>query len=174
MIDLGCGKTTMIKRIISELKKTGVNVKGFFTDEARSNNERIGFDVHLLDDAKTVGSLARIGSSQGGHAVGKYKVHVDEFEKLVFPYLHTADQDFFIIIDEIGRMEFCSKQFKDFISKLMSQSLNVLATVPLKTTDPLITRLKKNSKVFHITKSNRDSIFSDVFSAVVEQCSSNK
>lgn len=103
----------MLKQIVSDLKKNGVNnISGFFTDEVRSNNgERIGFDVHLLDDAKTVGTLARIGSSQGGLSVGKYKVFLDNFEKLVFPYLNSTAKGSYLVIDEIGKMEFFSKQF---------------------------------------------------------------
>lgn len=52
-----------MKKIVSNLKKNGnANIKGFYTEEVRNNDgERIGFDVHLLDNAKSVGILARVG-----------------------------------------------------------------------------------------------------------------
>lgn len=56
----GCGKTTMIQKIVDDLKKRNVaNVVGFYTQEVRRNEERIGFDIHLLDGR--VGTLARVG-----------------------------------------------------------------------------------------------------------------
>jgi nucleoside-triphosphatase len=56
----GCGKTTMIKKIVDDLKKKNVsNVVGFYTEEVRENEGRIGFDIHLLNG--TTGTLARIG-----------------------------------------------------------------------------------------------------------------
>jgi nucleoside-triphosphatase THEP1 len=48
----GCGKTTMIKKLVAELSKTSSNpkVSGFYTEEARnSENSRVGFDVVTLD-----------------------------------------------------------------------------------------------------------------------------
>lgn len=76
----------------------------------------------------------------------------------------------YLIIDEIGRMEFFSKKFKDFIIKLRTSKneLKILATVPLKSSDPLITQLKENSQLFHITKSNRDKIIDDVYTAIID------
>lgn len=56
----GCGKTTMIKRIVEDLKKQKVsNIIGFYTEEIRDHEERIGFDIHLMNGK--VGKLARVG-----------------------------------------------------------------------------------------------------------------
>jgi nucleoside-triphosphatase THEP1 len=66
-------------------------------------------------------------------------------------------------------MELLSSTFKDFISKLSTSKQKgiILATVPLKTSDPLILRLKRESQLFHITKSNREDIFDEIFAAVI-------
>lgn len=76
-----------------------------------------------------------------------------------------------MILDEIGKMEFLSSVFKDFIAKLdtSKQKTKILATVPLKTSDPLIIRLKRESQLFHITKSNREDIFDDILTAVINE-----
>lgn len=57
----GCGKTTIIKKIVEDLRKRNVaNVVGFYTQEVRGDDgERIGFDIHLLDGRTQI--LARIG-----------------------------------------------------------------------------------------------------------------
>lgn len=57
----GCGKTTMIKRLVADLQQTAsaVKLQGFYTEEARNaQNERIGFDVVTLDGKR--GPLAKI------------------------------------------------------------------------------------------------------------------
>lgn len=57
----GCGKTTLIKKVVEELKKSKVaNIVGFYTDEVRDESgNRIGFDIHLLNGKS--GVLARVG-----------------------------------------------------------------------------------------------------------------
>lgn len=59
-----CGKTTIIKKIVEELQKTGKkNIRGFYTAEFRKSGERIGFDVHTICENvedEEVEPLARI------------------------------------------------------------------------------------------------------------------
>lgn len=57
----GCGKTTMVQKLVGELQKAKVDLKiyGFFTEEVRnSSNERIGFDVVSLEGERC--PLARV------------------------------------------------------------------------------------------------------------------
>jgi nucleoside-triphosphatase len=57
----GCGKTTMVKKVVDELKKKQIVkcIQGFYTEECRNTqNERIGFDVVSLDGKR--GALARV------------------------------------------------------------------------------------------------------------------
>lgn len=62
MYILGIGKTTLIKKIHSALSKTGVEVRGFYTEELRESGQRIGFDVVTLDGNR--GLLARVQDSE--------------------------------------------------------------------------------------------------------------
>lgn len=52
-----CGKTTIIKRLVNDLKELTA-LQGFYTEEVRSS-ERIGFDVLTLDGNR--GILSRVG-----------------------------------------------------------------------------------------------------------------
>lgn len=51
----------MIKKIYNALNKTGMEVRGFYTEELREGGQRIGFDVVTLDGNR--GPLARIQDS---------------------------------------------------------------------------------------------------------------
>lgn len=166
----GCGKTTMIKRIVEDLKKNGVKeIKGFYTTECRnSDGERSGFDIITLDGSET--ALARINSTKpSSYKVGKYSVFVDDFENMCMKYL-DPDEKSVLVIDEIGKMELFSKKFETALTNFLKTNNNkkILATVPLKANNSLIDQLKhhKNSRLFHITKSNRDAIYSEIYQAV--------
>lgn len=55
---VGAGKTTLIKKIYSQLKQQNIEPNGFYTEEIRDNTgRRIGFDVVTLDGKR--GKLAR-------------------------------------------------------------------------------------------------------------------
>ena len=97
----GVGKTTLIKK----LRELCMPVTGFYTEEIRgSNGVRLGFDVISLDEESLRKPLAREQSNQRGPKVGKYTVHISEFESVAIPCLEKAisNEDKVIIIDEIG------------------------------------------------------------------------
>lgn len=56
----GCGKTTLIKKIAEKLRSEGfANFQGFYTEELRSNRNRIGFDVIDVNNNEKRAALAR-------------------------------------------------------------------------------------------------------------------
>jgi nucleoside-triphosphatase len=93
-------------------------------------------------------------------------VYVREFEEIGMSLIESATSETLLVIDEIGKMELFSERFKKFIENMLkpNQNLKVFATVPLKNPPSLIEQLKSNpkSQIFHVTKSNRDQIFSNV------------
>jgi nucleoside-triphosphatase len=102
--------------------------------------------------------------------VGKYIVYVKEFEEQCLPLVETINENTLLVLDEIGKMELFSKRFEQFIEKLLTQknNLKILATVPMKSVTPVIDDLKqyKYATLFHITKSNRDSVLPKLKTAV--------
>lgn len=108
-------------------------------------------------------------SSGVNYKIGKYVVYVNEFEKLCNKYFESLDDETLLVIDEIGKMELLSKKFDISIQMLLSnENFKILATVPLKSEHPLVNQFKNhpNSKLFHITKSNRIDIFPEIYESV--------
>lgn len=79
------------------------------------------------------------------------------------------DEHSLLVIDEIGSMELLSQRFQKIIENILAadKKLKVLATVPLKNSNPLVQQLKDHprSQVFHVTKSNRDQLLGNVLKA---------
>jgi nucleoside-triphosphatase len=149
----GVGKTTLI-RAIERVEE--VTCAGFYTEEKRQRGQRIGFRVITLDGQK--GRLASLGREKP--TVGKYSIHVQEFEKLVLPNLDpaTTPADLYVI-DELGRMELLSRHFRSRIIELLAQPTNLLATIAKKG-NGLIDQMKRRSdvEIIEVTRKNRDDL----------------
>src|ERR671925_1853983 len=96
----GVGKTTLIRAIVDRLED--VTCSGFYTEEKRQRGQRVGFKFVTLNGQE--GNLASVGRKEP--TIGRYSVHLDEFEKAVLPELDpgTSPAELFVI-DEIGKME---------------------------------------------------------------------
>jgi nucleoside-triphosphatase len=71
----GCGKTTLIKKIISEYKG---NATGFFTNEMREKGKRCGFSIQTLDGKQGIMTHVNISSQ---YRIGKYGVNAVSLRK---------------------------------------------------------------------------------------------
>lgn len=154
----GCGKTTLIKEILKELK---VEARGFFTEEIREGKERIGFKIVTL--SKKEGILAEKGI-KSPFRVSKYGVKIKELEKIGVKEIEEAiKKDCLIVVDEIGKMELYSEKFKKAITSALESKNIVLATIMLKP-NSFCDRIKKrkDGRVFYLRKENFDEIKSKV------------
>ena len=174
----GCGKTTAVMRILSNLNAE--RIAGFYTQEIREGNTRKGFSWNRLpgsagprlcreastpwpDGDGPSGILAHI-NTKSSHKVGKYGVDITSFEKSVVPILdieHT-DAELFVI-DEIGKMECFSKKFVSAIRLLFSSDNSILATVAKKGKG-LISEIKNQPDItlFNLSTQNRDKIITEI------------
>jgi nucleoside-triphosphatase len=154
----GVGKTTLIRAITERLED--VTCAGFYTEEKRQRGQRIGFRVITLDGQE--GNLASLGRENP--TVGKYSIHVEEFEKLVLPELDiaTAAADLYVI-DEIGKMELLSRPFRNRIIELLAQPTNLLATIA-KRGRGFIEQIKGRTdvEIIEVTRNNRDELSNEL------------
>ena len=121
----GVGKTTLIKRIVDGLEQ--VQLGGFYTEEIREQERRVGFRISTFDGAE--GLLAHV-KFQHGPRVGRYTVDVPGFEEIALPCLKSAvDTADVILIDEIGKMELFSERFRGAITACLYADQPVIATI---------------------------------------------
>lgn len=150
----GVGKTTVIRALVAQLK--GIACAGFYTEEVRREGSRRGFRIITLDGQEA--TLASLGTRKP--KVGKYSIHVDEFEKLAVrslkPVKMAAD---LYIIDEIGKMELLSLAFKTVILELLAEPTNILATIT-RTGNGFVDQIKRRSDIdlVEVTRKNRDEL----------------
>ncbi|MFX1562472.1 MAG: nucleoside-triphosphatase, partial [Promethearchaeota archaeon] len=114
----GCGKSTLVARIVKELQTKGVKVGGITTPEFRTESrQRGGF---LIQDI-TTGEEAIMATSEYSSKirVGRYGVDVAAIHKIgvtaIDKAVITAD---IVVIDEIGKMELLSQKFQNFLKTL--------------------------------------------------------
>ncbi|MFH1703250.1 MAG: NTPase [Nitrospirota bacterium] len=156
----GIGKTTLIRRLSEELKN--LHPAGFYTEEIREEGVRKGFELISLDGKKGLLSHVEIKSP---YRVGKYKVDVKGFEGFLDSIAFFTPETKFIIIDEIGKMECLSPEFKRLIKEILNSEKMIIATIAFKGSG-LIEEIKKRDdiRLFEITEKNRDYLLSEIFS----------
>lgn len=151
----GVGKTTLVRRILAEVPG---RAGGFTTEEIRgARGARRGFLVRDLDGPE--GILAR-ADMPGPPRVGRYGVDVASFEAVGLAALRRAlaERDL-IVIDEIGKMEFCSAAFAALLERVLASPKPLLATI-LRAPHPDADRVKGHpeARLFVVTPANRDTL----------------
>lgn len=122
----GTGKTSLIKQVVAGL---GSGAGGFYTEEIRSEGTRLGFKLISLDGHEAI--LAHTGFNKR-FRVGKYGVDVDSLDRVGVAALRRAvEQSELIVVDEIGRMELFSADFREVVLELIGSGKRVLGTIML-------------------------------------------
>jgi len=123
----GCGKTTLLKRLVCELWKFGP--AGFYTEEVRLQGQRRGFRLVGLNGMER---LLAHADFRAGQRVGKYGVDVPGFEDFLRTQKLDQGVNPLVFIDEIGKMECLSRNFVDLVRRLLDSPKTIVATVALK------------------------------------------
>jgi nucleoside-triphosphatase len=158
----GIGKTTLIKKLSEAL--TYLHPVGFYTEEIKEGGERTGFELVSLEGKRGLLSHQRIESP---YEVGQYRVDIKGFEDFLNSISFSSPFTRLIIIDEIGKMECFSDQFKRLLRKALDSEKWVIATIAFRG-GGLIAEVKERQdiKLFEITRRNRDSLFSEILKEV--------
>ena len=158
----GVGKSTLVSQLIERAKELGMKVGGLSTPEIRVGGRRIGFK--LVDIATgEEGILAKVGIS--GPMVSKYGVNLEDLRRVGVGAIKRAiiESDL-IVIDEIGKMELFSKEFKQAVIDALNSEKPVIATVGKFLRDPFVKEIlnREDILLFEITKGNRDTVFKEI------------
>jgi len=155
----GAGKTTLIKEVVHQL---GIKAGGFYTEEIRKREKgRVGFRIKTLDGKR--GILASVDITSP-YKVGKYKVNLEDFERVALPAIESAIASHqTIIIDEIGPMELFSKQFKEIVLKALDSPNQLIATIKLKGSNFIDTLKSRDDVViYNLTFDNKKEILEKI------------
>jgi nucleoside-triphosphatase len=154
----GCGKTTLIKRVVNEL---ALPAGGFYTEEIRLSGQRVGFKIVSLDGAEAVLAHVDFNTKQ---RVGKYGIDLRALESIGTGAICIAMQARqLVVIDEIGPMEIRSRIFCDVVNEAL-ESLDIsgiLGTITARSL-PFTNRIKKSHDVtlIKVRPNNREQLVS--------------
>ncbi len=157
--DPGCGKTTVLRRVVERLSGT-VPMKGFLTEDLREGGRRVGFQGLTLDGATFV--LAHV-DEDGPLRVGPYGVRVDGLESVGIPSLRPAPGTRLIVLDEVGKMESFSATFREAVETLLAGDIPVLATVASHGVG-FVKKIRHDPRVqlVRMTRASRDAMVGDL------------
>lgn len=155
----GSGKSTLCKRLIEALPT--VKIGGILTQDIREGRDRVGFAI--LDIATGQRGLLAHRALKAGPRVGRYRVNLDDIERIAVPALeHAMREAQLIVIDEIAPMELCSPRFVEAVMRVLDSPKDLLVTFKEHCEHPLIARVRAEFLVFTITLSTREEIFAEV------------
>jgi len=154
----GCGKSTLIERIIQRIETPAT---GFFTREIREKGQRVGFSINTLD--RKQGLLAH-KSIKSRYRVGKYGVNLADIDQIAVPSMMPERPDALVVIDEIGKMECFSKLFRETLVNVLDSNHRVIGSISLKG-DRFIRKIKTRGDVLlvHVSQHNRDELVDKYF-----------
>ncbi len=158
----GIGKSTILIKIIEELKRNEKNVCGFVTPEVRENGRRIGFKVLDISTNKSIW-FARVDVYPNSTKFGKYSVFIKQFEKFLDEVFKTKEDCDIIVIDEIGKMEMLSEKFRKLIFEFMGTSAKTVCVLHR----GFVKQFKKFGKVFEVTFSNRNNLSQKILNFLI-------
>lgn len=161
----GTGKTALIKEALA---RTKVNGGGFYTEEIRTGGIRQGFRIVTLDGREAI--LAHVSISSP-YQVSKYRVDTDALDRVGVAAVRQAlEESDLIVIDEIGKMELLSAQFKEAVTQAINSGKKVLGTIMLNA-HPSADEIKRHpeAEVLLVTRDNQSQVINEVLDWLREE-----
>ena len=154
----GVGKTTLIKQALAS---ASVRAGGFFTEEIRTGGVRQGFRIVTLDGRSAILSHIDVKSK---YRVSKYGVDIEGLDRVGVAALWDAVRECdVVVIDEIGKMELFSPDFREAVLEAVNSGKRVLGTIML-ASHPWADEVKRRPDVatISVTKMNRGQVLEQV------------
>jgi nucleoside-triphosphatase len=154
----GTGKTALIKEALARTKVKG---GGFYTEELRTGGIRQGFRIVTLDGREAI--LAHVAISSP-YQISKYRVDIDSLNRVGVSALRQAlKESDLVVIDEIGKMELLSPQFKEAVTQAINSGKKLLGTIMLNP-HPFADEIKRHPEVevLSVTRDNRPEVMKKV------------
>ena len=165
----GIGKTSVLRRAVTELKSRDYEVGGIICSEVREGGLRVGFEIMDLSTGHR-GWLAHVNQSTGPK-IGKYCVNLTDLEVLgagaIFDALQNAD---ILAVDEIGPMELLSTAFSNALVRAVESSKPMLGTIHYGLRNSLVSNIKQreDTEILKVTYKNREDLHSLIANKISE------
>jgi nucleoside-triphosphatase len=156
----GCGKTTLIKRVVNDLAPSA---GGFYTEEMREAGTRVGFKLITLDGKEAVFAHVDFKTPR---RLGKYGLDLSALETVGIEALCTAVRARqVVVIDEIGPMEIRSAVFRDVVNEALdsSEPSGILATITARSlpfTNAI--KMRRDISLVEVRPDNRERLVSEL------------
>ena len=95
---------------------------------------------------------------------GKYYLDLSNFESIALKAFESRD---FVLIDEIGKMEFYSVKFKDLLIENLDKDINIIATLHR----DFVVDFKKYGKVFYLTRESFENTKEEILKIISQKIS---
>ena len=156
----GVGKSTLVAKVTSGTK---LRVGGVLARDRRYKDRRIGFE--LLDlSTGAVGILA--DESGDGPQLGKYRVHLDDLDRIGAQAVENAIACDLIVVDEVGPMELSSHRFVLAVEKAIASPKPMLVVLHQWSNHRLAKKIRGSFRVLTVTRENRDSLVDEIAQAL--------
>jgi len=139
----------------------GDKAGGFYTEEIRSGGVRLGFRLVTLDGQSAI--LAHIDIHRP-YRVSKYGVDIDSLDRIgVSALCRAAQQCDLVVVDEIGKMELFSANFRETVLQIIDSGKKTLGTIMLNP-NPWADAIKRQPEVnlVEVTRENHHRILDEV------------
>jgi len=156
----GIGKSTLVAKVTSGTK---LRVGGVLARDRRYKDRRTGFE--LLDlSTGMVGILA--DESGDGPQLGKYRVHLDDLDRIGAQAVENALGCDLIVVDEVGPMELSSHRFVLAVEKAIASPKPMLVVLHQWSNHRLAKKIRGSFRVLTVTRENRDSLADEIAKAL--------
>jgi nucleoside-triphosphatase len=154
----GCGKTTLIQRVVKDL---ALPAGGFYTEEIRERRERVGFKIVTLDGKESVFAHVNFKTQQ---RLGKYGLDLSPLETIgIEAVCEALRARQLTVIDEIGPMEIRSSLFRDAVNEALDSRARLLGTITARPF-PFTNAIKKRRDVtlIEVCPENRRQLYAEL------------
>jgi len=152
----GCGKSTLISKFLEQISDK--KVSGIITPEIRVDGERQGFKI--IDLASGQEKILASVNIEIGPQVSRYRVSIEGIDTIMDKFQESYEDSEYVIIDEIGTMEFYSKKFRETLQVVLNSNKIVIATLSRKYAKDYRSR----GQVYSLARDNYEEIYMKVLS----------
>jgi nucleoside-triphosphatase len=160
----GCGKSTLVNRLVEKARAKGITVGGISTPEFRlATGKRGGFLIRNIatGEEQTMASVEYASPV----SVGRYGVNLQAIQDIGVTAITTAIAEAdLVVIDEIGKMELAVAKFKASVIEALNSTKPVLGTIGMRLKTPFVLDIKNrvDVTVTVLTSENRNQVYQDV------------